>query len=55
MTGQTVSYIRVSSTDQNLARQREGLGDVDKEFSDKLSARSRATRPGLDACIDYLR
>lgn len=28
---------------------------MDREFVDKLSARSRADRPGLQACIDYLR
>lgn len=53
--GQRFSYIRVSSADQNLARQREMIGPVDKEFLDKLSARSRAERPGLENCIDYLR
>jgi DNA invertase Pin-like site-specific DNA recombinase len=53
--GQRFSYIRVSSADQNLARQREMIGAVDKEFLDKLSARSRADRPGLERCIDYLR
>lgn len=53
--GQRFAYLRVSSTDQNLARQRAMIGDVDKEFIDELSARSRANRPGLDNCIDYLR
>ena len=53
--GQRFSYLRVSSTDQNLARQRAMIGDVTKEFIDELSARSRANRPGLDNCIDYLR
>ena len=53
--GQRFSYLRVSSTDQNLARQRAMIGAVDKEFIDELSARSRAHRPGLDNCIDYLR
>lgn len=53
--GQRFAYLRVSSTDQNLARQRAMIGDVDKEFIDELSARSRAHRPGLDNCIDYLR
>lgn len=52
--GQRFSYLRVSSTDQNLARQRMMIGDVDKEFLDEVSARSRADRPGLDHCIDYL-
>lgn len=30
--GQRFSYIRVFSADQNLARQREMIGTVDKEF-----------------------
>ena len=33
----------------------EHCGEVDKEFLHELSARSRANRPGLDSCIDYLR
>lgn len=53
--GQRVSYIRVSSVDQNLARQREMIGDVDREFVDEISARSRDNRPGLEDCIAYLR
>lgn len=53
--GQRVSYLRVSSVDQNLARQREAIGTVDREFVDRLSARSRADRPGLEECIAYLR
>lgn len=54
-TGQRVSYIRVSTAEQNLARQREAIGPVDREFQDKISARSRAERQGLEDCIDYLR
>ncbi|TWS33151.1 recombinase family protein [Corynebacterium glutamicum] len=53
--GQRVGYLRVSSTDQNLARQREALGVLDREFVDELSARSRAHRPGLEECLAYLR
>lgn len=53
--GQRVSYIRVSSVDQNLARQREMIGGVDREFIDEISARSRDNRPGLDDCLTYLR
>lgn len=53
--GQRVSYIRVSTAEQNLARQREIIGPVDKEFTDTISARSRADRPGLNDCIGYLR
>lgn len=47
--------MRVSSADQNLARQREAIGDVDREFIDELSAHSRTARPSLEACIAYLR
>lgn len=54
-TGQRVSYIRVSTVDQNLARQREAIGSVDREFQDKISAWSRAERQGLEDCINYLR
>ncbi|WP_231129680.1 recombinase family protein [Corynebacterium xerosis] len=55
--GQKVSYLRVSSKDQSLARQREALSSVGvrKEFVDEISARSRADRPGLQSCIEYLR
>lgn len=53
--GQRVSYIRVSTAEQNLARQRDMIGTVDREFTDTISARSRADRAGLEDCIDYLR
>ena len=55
VSGQRVGYVRVSSTDQHLDRQREALGVVDREFVDELSARSRAHRPGLEHCVAYLR
>lgn len=56
-TGQKVSYLRVSSKDQSIARQREALAHlgIRKEFIDEISARSRADRPGLQACLEYLR
>lgn len=54
-TGQRVSYVRVSSTDQHLDRQREAIGQVDREFSDMISARSRQDRHGLEECLAYLR
>lgn len=55
--GQKVTYIRVSSKDQNLQRQREALAGIGaaREFTDHISARTRAGRPGLEACIDYVR
>lgn len=54
-TGQRVSYIRASTAEQILARQREAIGSVDREFQDKVSAQSRAERQGLEDCINYLR
>lgn len=53
--GQRVGYVRVSSAEQNEARQREAVGECDKIFVEKASARSRAPRAQLAACIDYLR
>lgn len=52
---QTIGYVRVSSADQNPARQIEGLGTVDKTFTDYLSGASRKERPGLTHALDYIR
>lgn len=51
--GAQVGYIRVSSAGQRMDRQ---LADValDKVFSDTGSGGDR-TRPGLEACLTYLR
>ena len=51
-----ISYIRVSSVDQNLERQRELLKDkyILKEFSDKMSGKDTA-RPGLKEMLDFIR
>ncbi|WP_186372657.1 recombinase family protein, partial [Brevibacterium casei] len=38
-------YARVSSTDQNLDRQREALADVDKLIEEKQSGKNREDRP----------
>lgn len=48
-----IGYIRVSTVDQNTARQ---LADVqlDKVFEEKVSGKS-LDRPGLAACIDFAR
>jgi DNA invertase Pin-like site-specific DNA recombinase len=51
--GQRVGYIRVSSVDQNTARQLDGL-DLDKRFEDKASAKD-TDRPMLKACLTHLR
>ena len=53
MTGQNVSYIRVSSYDQNTERQLEGLA-ADREFKEKASGKD-TERPALKACLEHLR
>lgn len=54
-TGQRIGYARVSSTDQNLARQREILGDVDHLFEEKESGARRAGRTALAEMLTYAR
>lgn len=54
MTGQTVGYIRVSSADQNEARQVEALSGVERLFTDKVSGKS-TERPALAEMLDYVR
>lgn len=53
MSGKRVGYVRVSSIDQNEARQLEGVA-LDKVFTDKASGKD-TSRPQLQACLDYLR
>ncbi|MFI8479195.1 recombinase family protein [Pseudomonas sp. NPDC078700] len=48
-----VGYIRVSSADQNTARQLEGLA-LDRVFEEKASA-STLNRPIFNQCLAYLR
>ena len=55
MTGQIVGYARISSADQNEARQVEALKDCDRVFLDKASGKSTAERPELKAALEYLR
>lgn len=50
-----VGYARVSAADQNLARQREALSNVDKIFIDKQSGKSASDRPGLTHLLEYVR
>ena len=54
MNGHNVAYIRVSSVDQNTARQLDGLDNIDRTFEDKISAKDRY-RPQLQECLEYLR
>lgn len=53
--GPVVGYVRVSSADQNLERQLEAIGPVDRLFTDKVSGGSRTARTGLADCLAYLR
>ena len=50
---QRIGYKRVSSVDQNPARQLEGV-EVDREFVDYASGRDTA-RPQLEALLQYAR
>ncbi len=53
MTGQRIGYRRVSTVDQNAARQLDGV-DVKKMFTDKASGKDVA-RPELQKALDYVR
>lgn len=53
MSGQQVGYVRVSTIEQNTARQLDGV-QLNKVFTDKVSGKS-TDRPQLQACIEYVR
>lgn len=53
MTGQTVAYKRVSSVDQNTARQLDGM-TFDETFEDKCSGADR-DRPALQRMLKHVR
>jgi DNA invertase Pin-like site-specific DNA recombinase len=53
MSGQIVGYQRVSTIDQNVARQLDGV-TVGKMFTDHASGKD-TKRPQLRACLNYLR
>jgi DNA invertase Pin-like site-specific DNA recombinase len=53
MTGKTVGYIRVSSVDQNPARQLDTI-KLDKTFIDYVSAKN-TKRPQLEGLLDFIR
>ena len=55
MAGQIIGYVRVSSTDQNPARQIEAIGDVEETFTDHVSGGSRATRTALATMLRHVR
>ena len=53
MSGQHVGYVRVSTVEQNTARQLDGV-TLDKIFSDAVSGKS-TDRPQLQLCLSYVR
>lgn len=53
--GQRIGYARVSSTDQNLARQIATLGKVHRLFEEKQSGARRDDRTALAEMIAYAR
>jgi DNA invertase Pin-like site-specific DNA recombinase len=52
--GQRVGYVRVSTLDQNTARQLDGIL-VDKIFSEKASGKDQKNRPELEDLITFVR
>ena len=53
MPGKDIGYIRVSTHDQNTARQLDGV-HLDKVFEEHASGKN-ADRPVLQACLEYVR
>jgi DNA invertase Pin-like site-specific DNA recombinase len=53
MTGKKIGYVRVSSFDQNVERQLEGV-ILDKKFTDKASGKD-SNRPALTELLNYAR
>ena len=53
MTGKNIGYIRVSTHDQNTARQLDGI-HLDKIFEEHASGKN-TERPSLQACLEYVR
>ncbi|QBJ96799.1 recombinase family protein [Rhodococcus sp. ABRD24] len=49
----TVGYQRVSTADQNTARQLDGI-EIDKMFTDHASGKD-TNRPQFQACLEYVR
>ena len=53
MSGRVYGYARVSSQDQNLARQREALAGVDQIIEEKVSGKNVEDREKLRTLIDF--
>ena len=49
-----VGYVRVSSEDQNVVRQLDGVS-VEKVFTDKVSGKNAAERPALQQLLEFVR
>ncbi len=54
-TTQRVAYVRVSSAGQNLDRQLEAVGAVDKTYREYQSGVTASGRPVLREALDYVR
>ena len=54
--GKNIAYVRVSTVEQNEARQREALGkyNIDKWFIEKASGKDM-NRPKLQEMLEYVR
>lgn len=52
--GQRIAYKRVSTAEQNTARQLEGEGPFDKVFEDKASGKN-LERPAFEALMNHVR
>jgi len=52
-----IAYIRVSTTEQNTARQKEAFKElkIDKYFEEKVSGKNITDRPELQKMMDYVR
>ncbi len=50
----SIKYIRVSTQEQNTARQEQDLSNFDKVFIEKISGKN-TNRPQLQAMLDYIR
>lgn len=50
-----IAYIRVSTQEQNTARQDAMFDGTYKVFTDKASGKSTENRPGLEAMLAYIR
>ena len=52
--GKNIAYVRVSTVDQNEARQQEALGkyNIDKWFIEKASGKTMKSKRPIRGCIE---